>query len=138
MKRYTSQLAGLLALLLLAGCALWVKQDPRAALLETATAHWQAKQEKQWDKAYDAFCQDVRKQQSRVQYIQGANLDISAFRIEDVALTEDGKAAEATVVFDSVLQGFALRGITLKEQWRLENDGWCLGPQGTLKDLFSR
>ncbi|MCJ8499388.1 hypothetical protein [Desulfatitalea alkaliphila] len=138
MKLHASQMAGLLALLLLAGCAHWGEQDPHAELLKSVTAHWQYKQEKQWDKAYNAFCKDVREQQSRTQYIQGANLDTSAFRIEEVVLTEDGKAGEVTVVFDAVVQGFTLKGIQLKEQWRYENDGWCLAPSGTLKDLFSR
>jgi hypothetical protein len=125
------------ALFLLTACAHFGTPDPQSALEQRVAAHWHAKQAQQWDVAYDYFCPAVKAKQTRVRYIQSANLEISAFRIENMVLSEDKRSSEVTIVFDTIMQGFQFNNMQLKEQWYNEGNGWCIGPQGGIKSLFS-
>ncbi len=125
------------SLALLAACAHIGAQDAASSLEQRVAGHWHAKRTQQWDLAYDYLCADAKARVTRVQYIQGANLEISAFRIEDIAFSEDRRLSEVSIAFDMIMQGFQFNNMQLKEQWRSENNEWCLVPSGGLKTLFS-
>lgn len=101
------------------------------------TAHWQAKQEKDWEKAYGFFCNAYKADKSREDYCKMANLEIAAFSVEDIQMGADEKTATVKVRFEARAKGYQFPGIRIPENWIYEQDNWYVCPRvKTAKSMF--
>jgi len=137
MKKYVTWTV--LLLIILMSCTHIPIKDPSAQLEDRVSAFWKTKQDKTWDKAYGFYCKAYRTEISKNDFVRSANLDIHSFNIKKITLSEDKKQAKVSVNFDAKMQGYPFAGIKIEEEWRFEDDDWCLSPKRkTFKDLFKK
>ena len=134
--RFFFLLAGML-ILGVAACSHMPFNDPAAQLQKRVIAHWQAKQAKQWAKAYTFYCKAYRESTSQKQYEKAANIDIQSFDIETLTLSQDKATAQVMIKYAVMVKGYRFEGIKMTEVWQLEGSTWCLTRSGSpFKNMF--
>ena len=120
------------------GCAHLMHQDPTEQLQKRVIAHWQAKEGKQWGRAYDYYCSDLKSEEDKARYIASSNLDITKIRVEKIVLSEDKQTAMVTIACDLIVQGIKFPGAKYREEWSYSHHDWCLSQKGDVNALFEK
>lgn len=109
------------------GCAHVASQDPEQTLRERITKLWSAKVDGDCATIYALACSNYQKNVTKDQHMtKPCKGQFEDFRIVDVELTADGTSARATIQFDTICQGFLIKGAQIKETWIKEEGNWVL------------
>ena len=124
-------------LMFLASCAHVDVKDDTSALKERVSGFWNAKQNKEWTKAYGFHCAGFKANIAKEKYGASANLNITHFDLGDITFSENNHKAVVNISFQANVQGFSLKDIKIKEEWINENSKWYHCPSiQSYKDMF--
>jgi hypothetical protein len=141
MKTDKTGLAPVIAslMVLALACAHVPTKDPSARLEKRVSGYWEARKTKDLVKAYDFYARDYKSEISKTDFIKGANIEILAFQIAGIRLSEDQTKAEVSVLYDAMILGYRMRGIKTEDEWIYENNDWYFSSKGGgFKDLFKK
>ena len=141
MKTHKTGLALVIAslMVLALACAHVLTRDPSARLEKRVSDYWEARKTKDLLKAYDFYGRDYKSEISKTDFIKSANIDVLAFQIADIHLSEDQTKAEVSVIYDAVILGYRVSGIKTEDEWIYENNDWYFSPKKMgFKDLFKK
>jgi hypothetical protein len=118
-------------------CAHIQKRDPSMGLKERVSAYWETRVSNEFDKAYAFFDRDYRSDVTMSEFIKGANVQIKAYQIAGISLSEDQTRADVSVVYDAEVLGRNIYGIETEDEWIYEDNDWYFSPKTRgFKDLF--
>ncbi|MBN1831468.1 MAG: hypothetical protein JW896_05090 [Deltaproteobacteria bacterium] len=134
-KRFV--LAAILIAVLIPACAHIQEKDPSEGLKGRVSAYWETRISNEFDKAYAFFDRDYRSDITMAEFIKGANVQIKAYQITGVSLSEDQTRADVSVVYDAEVLGRSIYGIETEDEWIYEDNDWYYSPKTRgFKDLF--
>lgn len=84
---------------------------------------WTSKTRMQWGTVWDNTVREYQQRIPRERFVANANVQITAYTIEDLQLVEPGARAMAVVAYKMRVQGFTLPN-TSKEEWLMEKGTW--------------
>ena len=123
----------LIVIILVSGGCLKVQEV--VPLKDRATTYWELRASEATTagignervRVYDEFLSSQsRARLSERTFLKQQSLGVENPRIVNVAIDADGKRGTVTVRFDTRMKGILMKGVTVKEDWILENGTWMV------------
>lgn len=124
---------------LVSACAHIQIKDPSTGLNSRVSAYWESRVSNEFDKAYAFYDRDYRSDITMAEFIKGVNVNIKAYQITGISLSEDQTRAKVSVVYDAEVLGRSVYGIKTEDDWVYEDNDWYFSPKTRgFKDLFQK
>jgi hypothetical protein len=93
------------------------------ALMETVRMVWDAKQNREWGKVYDATDLQFKQKKTRDEFIRTSNLIVKKYTILAVEVDKSGRKGTSEVSFETFQMGYNF-DVKIKEPWVFEDGQW--------------
>lgn len=93
-------------------------------LKQRVIKEWDAKVKRNWGMVHDLTTEAFKKKVDKQTFITGANINVLEFAIQEVKISEPGKAI-AVVRYKVLQEGYEFN-FTSREEWVQENGDWYL------------